>query len=496
MNEREMTREEAETYARNLETISKHTKKSGEGKNSNLVVKSSKGFFTENGNFVSKWLGEKIKKMFHFKTTSDNDMIYVYENGMYEPNGETTIKQAVNGFLGERFSVHRLKETISYIMTSTYIKRNSPPENLVNLTNGLYNLDTGKLEKHDPSIFSIMQLPFSYEEGAMCPNIKKFISEVVRPEDVAVIQQWFGYCLYPKYTIQKAAMFLGGGANGKSTMLDLFLAFLGKVNVSGIGLQDLERRFTTANLYGKLANIYADLPDFGLKHTGKFKMLTGGDNIGAEQKFKGFFNFTNHAKLIFSANKLPECSDDTDAFYRRWEFVSFPNVFEGGNCDQNILEKLTTDAELSGLFNWAVAGLKKLLADGKFSKSKSTEEIRDQYIRLSSPVAAFVNDCLEFQSDGVMTKEDMYNGYLNYCKEKSLPTLPSNTFALKFKQHFPNVATQRRTINNERKMCWVGVKAVKAVNTFPHIKLLEIYNKDIGQTLDKAASLDTPKEEK
>ena len=64
-------------------------------------------------------------------------------------------------------------------------------------------------------------------------------------------------------------------------------------------------------------------------------------------KFKNYFNYVNYAKLIFSCNKLPEAKDDTSAFFRRWILINFPYTFEGVNCDKKILEKLTTEKELS-----------------------------------------------------------------------------------------------------------------------------------------------------
>lgn len=70
------------------------------------------------------------------------------------------------------------------------------------------------------------------------------------------------------------------------------------------------------NTPGKRVNIFDDLPDRSMYQTGKFKMVTGGDIIYAEQKFKGHFPFTNYAKLIYSVNKITK-----DDFYS--EFVKY-----------------------------------------------------------------------------------------------------------------------------------------------------------------------------
>ena len=176
----------------------------------------------------------------------------------------------------------------------------------------------------------LKKIPIKYNPNADCPKIKEFINQIMREEDVVVLQELAGYCLWKDYPIQKAFALVGEGSNGKSTFLRLLTKLLGKENVSSISLQDLvNNRFAVANLYGKLANIFADLPPEILKDTAKFKMLTGGDIITAEKKFKNPFKFYNYAKLIFSCNRLPVTYDDTTAFFRRWVIINFPNTFDG-----------------------------------------------------------------------------------------------------------------------------------------------------------------------
>ena len=50
---------------------------------------------------------------------------------------------------------------------------------------------------------------------------------------------------------------------------------------------------------------------------------------------------------------------------------------------------------MSGLLNFAIEGLKRLLEQEDFSYSKTTVDIREEYIRLSDSVAAFIMDMIE-----------------------------------------------------------------------------------------------------
>ena len=100
-------------------------------------------------------------------------------------------------------------------------------------------------------------------------------------------------------------MLYGSGKNGKTTFLNLLVRFLGEDNVVNVSLQDLlYNRFSKAKLYGKLANIYDDIPNTKLTGTGNFKILTGKGRVWADLKFKSGFEFVNYAKLIFSCNEL------------------------------------------------------------------------------------------------------------------------------------------------------------------------------------------------
>jgi putative DNA primase/helicase len=87
---------------------------------------------------------------------------------------------------------------------------------------------------------------------------------------------------------------------------------LGPENISAESLHRiLDNRFAVAELYGKLANIDADMSTEALRNTGILKKLTGSDPIPAEQKFKPPFRFVNYAKLLFSANDMPHTPDET-----------------------------------------------------------------------------------------------------------------------------------------------------------------------------------------
>ena len=366
-------------------------------------------------------------------TFQDTEEVFYfdYDRFCWINSGEHLIKKIAQEKWRDKATKYYVNEAIEHVKRSTFKNRDEikmlPPE-LIPLNNCIINIKTFEHQPFTPDYFYTSKISVDYNPDADCPEIKKFFSEVLHPDDIPVIEELFGYCLYRGYPIHKAFLFHGNTHAGKSTMIRLLTAFLGKQNVVSIPLQQLTvNRFATAKLFGKLACVYADLSQEALTETGLFKMLTGEDLVPAEIKFKSGFEFVNHAKLIFSCNEIPKTHDETDAFWNRWIIINFPNQFLE-NKDEKLIEKLTTPEELSGLLNLALAGLKRLLENGKFSYSKSAEEVREYYIRLSNSAQAFLDDMTEEDVKGSVLAQELYEAYVRYCSDYKLTTYTRGKF--------------------------------------------------------------------
>lgn len=406
--------------------------------------------------FVS--IAEGVLGSYNFITIAETDEIHYYNSGTFHPLGEIKIKTEVQGMVNN-INTHIVNEVINTIKRKTYTsisKLNKNP-NYIPLENGILDLTTFTIIPYNPSFLLTTRVPVTYDPDAMCPAIDKFFNEIVGSKaDVDALHEFFGYCLLRNYVIQKAIMLVGGGGNGKSTLLALLKHFLGDENVTSIALQEIEdNHFAAANLFGKLANIYADLPPKALSATGKIKMLVGGDIITAERKFGGFVSFVNYAKMIFSTNQMPLSYDDTDAFYRRWVIINFPNTFDETK-GKGLIDTLITKEEVSGLLNHALRGLKQLLTNGRFSNQKSIDDVREQYVRMSDSIQAFVWDCVEESSRGYVEKKMLYTIYGRYCKTKNIPISTEKRFYTRF-PILIRTEEQRITVNEKRVRVFSGI---------------------------------------
>jgi putative DNA primase/helicase len=208
-----------------------------------------------------------------------------------------------------------------------------------------------------------------------------------------------------------------------------------------------------------MANVYADISSNALKITGRFKILCGGERLKAERKFQKPFYFYNTAKLIFSTNTMPKTSDVTDAFFRRWIIINFPNQFT--KPDKHLIDKLTTPEELSGLLNIALTNLKKLQQTGTFSTNMTTDEVRQYYQKLSDPLFAFLEDCCQQGHNQQVSKSDLYSGYVLYCENNKLTKTNQSQFTKELKKHVSILREERPQIDGVRVRVWKGIGLLK-----------------------------------
>lgn len=415
-----------------------------------------------------------IKDKYHFICPDDTqqDLSY-FVNGIYKPAAPLINREVTNYYGDKKASKHLSNEVYFTVGVHNYIKREEIDSdiNIINLQNGrldIVDLADPKIKPHSHTIYNLNQLPITYTKDAKCENFLKFLSEVLHEKDIPIMQELFGFVLYKDHrVIHKAFMFLGEGANGKSTLANILIEFIGPENVSNVSLQRLNYdRWGPGHLYGKMANIDTDIGPNKIKDAGNFLRATSGDCLFCERKGKDGFPFKPYAKNIFCANVLPEFENKTNALFRRWILFNFPNIFEGTAAKQNLAEELTTTEELSGILNWALEGLKRILENGCFSDGLTTDQIREDYIRKSDPPAAFFLDCIVEDVNGEIIKRELYRAYLKYCNELKLPTITEATFAKDHvKRSFIDIDEGRRGAKGSSKPAWLGIRYAKPDET-------------------------------
>lgn len=359
--------------------------------------------------------------------------LWLYEHGVYRPTGDAFVTRFVRDELGEHFSTRAVNETLAWIKADEPTVTTDPPPHLLNLANGLLDWTTGELHPHTPEVVSTIQLPVTYDPEASCPRIDRFLTEVFPDDAVELGVELVAYAAWPAGNpFRKAAQLLGDGGNGKSVYLGLLRRFLGAENCASVPLQVLaENRFAPAELFAKVANIAGDLDARAIERSDVFKMLTGGDPLFAERKRGHPFSFVCRAVPFFSANEPPLSSDQTPAWFDRWVVVRFERRFEGtGKADPDLLSKLTTSEELSGLLNRVLPALRTLADRGQLANPESVQEAHRDYRITLDTVSAFIDDECDLHPDAFTSRKQLYNAYRHWCEDEGRkPLAAKNVYA-------------------------------------------------------------------
>lgn len=414
--------------------------------------------YTDGGiRFVPGALATHMSK--NIKAFYGAEEFYIYDKGVYKEVNELVAAKMVRDHLLDRLAT---SSGISDALTQWQMLMYKPIDILnsnpfiINLKNGLYDVTEDKLQPHTPEYYSTVQINANYDRSAQCPIFLKFLSECLHSEDIPLIQEILGYLLIPVNKAQKSFVFVGAGHAGKSTLLSVAQeVLLGNSNVSNVPWQALADRFKTAEIFGKLANIFADLPSKSFDDNGIFKSITGEDFITVEKKNKTPFSFRPYARLLFSCNEIPKnYGDRSNAFYRRLIIIRFDKPIPVEKRDVHLKEKLALEAD--GILMWALEGLKRLIKNHyAFSESeRSNEELR-KYRTECNSILSFVQDncCLE-EKNQIELKE-MYREYKQYCEECGLSAVSQKRFCKELQENYSEISTSKDSVS--RRVVYSGI---------------------------------------
>ncbi len=387
---------------------------------------------------------------------------YIYENGAYSEVSDLMATAKVREHLTDRYAtmsgINDAEGQWKMLINKPIREINCNPF-IINVKNGLYNILDDSFKPHTPKYYSTVQIKAAYDPNAKCPLFLKFLNGILQAEEVYLVQEILGYLLIPINKAQKSFVFVGAPNAGKSTLLSVAQdVLLGSSNVSNIPWQSIGERFKTAELFGKLANIFADLPSKAIDDNGLFKSITGEDYITGERKGKNPFFFKPYARLLFSCNDIPRnYGDRSDGFYRKLIIIRFDKSVPVPKRDANLREKLA--AECDGILMWAIEGLKRLISNGYvFSETDRTRAELQRYKIDSNSTLSFVDECCEIKSGGEISRDELFTRYKEYCNNTGLKPVSQASFNKDVESVDESIVRSLEKVS--RRKTWKGIKLI------------------------------------
>ena len=331
-------------------------------------------------------------------------------------------------------------DIIRYIKDKSFIppERFQSQDGVIAFKNCVLDAKNGYKKIEDkPECYLKSRIPVNYNPKATCPEFLKFInSSIPEIEDRINLFECLAMIFIPHINFEKAVMFIGVAASGKSTIFKLLREIVGQHNTVSLSIQDiLENRFAAERLVNKKINVYADMSNKTIKDFNRFKMIISGDQITVEPKGKQSYEIVPEAKHFFSTNNLPELNEDHDAVWRRFQIVDFPISF-AEKKDLGLYARLTTEKELEGIVNLLLKTAQNMVRNGHLTHEQELSDVRMRWMLQSNAVHEMIekSGLVKKQSDQRIDHKRFYELYIRFCKSKRYTIKTQRTVALQIQK--------------------------------------------------------------
>lgn len=346
--------------------------------------------------------------------------LYAYRGGIWERINDGELRHLVARHLDEVATPKLVSDVLSMMkLTSELVQAIVPSADHICFRNGTYNVLTRQLEPHSPVYNLLNRIDHDYAPESLIDRWQRFLDETFeddpdKAQKIALLQEWFGYCLTADARYQVMLLLIGSGANGKSVIVDLLRRLIGAPNTADAMLHRLKVAHVRAELEGKLLNIASDLPKSGAAD-GYFKAVVAGDATEVSPKYESPYTIKPYVRIAACTNHLPPTHDDSEGYFRRLIVVGFNNIVPPERRNPHLLQEL--QAEMPGVVAWAIEGLHRLRGRGRFELPDSSIALVQTYREITSPLLTFVAECIEPSGDRSGYRVvDLFGAYSRWCK--------------------------------------------------------------------------------
>lgn len=325
-----------------------------------------------------------------------------------------------------------------------------PSRYVVGFSNGVYDFSDICKPVYHPftdrmDVLSI--LPYSYDPTATCPQWLSFLSSVLTPAQVSLLQKYLSLGVAPRdasaHKVEETLWLVGNGANGKSVIFEVMGYVFGLDNISSVPLHDLiqggdERARFMSALVGKIFNYCTEVDSSDIsRFEGNFKSLCSGERQAVRLIGKNVEMTSDIPYLIFNMNKKPSNRSMGEAFMRRLLLIHFRTTVSKGDMRPDLVHELCSEA--SGIRNWLIQGYKNLKDDGfKFIPTKESLEETEEYLLENGQTIQIFLRVRGYRPNRYsghweekpksVPSQSLYNDYVTFCERKMYETETLNMF--------------------------------------------------------------------
>lgn len=294
---------------------------------------------------------------------------------------------------------------------------------LLAVRNGVLDLASGQFRAGQHEDRLRLRADCEFDASATAPRFQQFLLEIFDGDAdlISFMARALGYSVGGSNAEQVLFIAHGGGANGKSTLINVVRRLLGDY-AKTIQPETLLARERAAipNDIARLRGVRfvptVEVEDGKKLAESLVKQMTGGDAISARFLRCEFFDFVPVAKLWIATNHRPVISGTDWAIWRRIVLVPFKVTIPPEQRDKELEEKLI--AEGPGVLNWLLAGFQAWRALG-LAPPQSVLAATEQYRKDMDRVGLFLKERTQ-QNVGRVKCSDVYVAYAAWCKDANV----------------------------------------------------------------------------
>lgn len=404
-----------------------------------------------------------------------------WNGSVYDDLSDDHIREMVYSYLAsERPTRRAASDFVDALKAAAHVGQDAPcwldgatgpdPLALLPMQNGLVDLRNRELIEPTAGLFVQNGLAFDYVSDAPAPTAwLNFLSTIWLddPESIETLQEFIGLATLTGDTShQKALLLVGPKRSGKGTIMRIAAALAGASNVCSPTLASLGTHFGLQSLIGKRLALLSDA-----RVSGKADMaliaesllrITGEDAVTVPRKHIIDWHGRLPTRFWIASNELPSFVDASSALTSRFILMRMTRSFYGAE-DHNLEGRLL--AELPGILLWAMDGLDRLRARGRFVQPRSGAGLAAELDRMASPIGAFVREQCTVELGAKALVSELFKAWVEWCRDAGHNhTDTSASFAKKLYAAYPEITvTQPREFDQKR--TFVGIRFRRATDT-------------------------------
>lgn len=209
-----------------------------------------------------------------------------------------------------------------------------------------------------------------------------------------------------KRMLGKFFIFVGGGGNGKGTLLEIIRGIYNNENVSAVKINKLHDDRFLYDLKGKLINLGDDISKEAINHEQMeiLKNISTCDEVNTRALYSMGEKTTFTTTLIFTSNHVLKSFEKGDSYKRRVYWCPMYSKVTEDKKDPLFISKLTSQDATEYWIKLLIDGYIRLYSKMNFTQSDIIDDFNNNYHETNNSTVAFINEALNDDINAVLDK--------------------------------------------------------------------------------------------